>query len=184
MPISLNGSTNVITGVAVGGLPDGIVDTDMLAANAVSSAKLASGAGGKILQVVSVTKTGNFSSSSTSFTDITGCTLNITPSATSSKIYVTLFGGQWGLYSSGSYVGYAKIVRDSTDLVFGIVSYRDGSGHGNDGGTCALSYLDSPNTTSQVTYKAQVKSSVSGKEVYPTGSSGEGLTITAMEVAA
>ena len=41
MPISLNGSTNVITGVAVGGLPDGIVDTDMLAANAVSEAKLA-----------------------------------------------------------------------------------------------------------------------------------------------
>ena len=182
MAISLNGSTNVITGVAVGGLPDGIVDTDMLAANAVSSAKLASGAGGKILQVVSVTKTGNFSSSSTSFTDITGCTLNITPSATSSKIYVTLLGGQWGLYSSGNYAGFGKIVRDSTDLVFGIVSYRDGSG--NDGGTCALSYLDSPNTTSQVTYKAQVKSSLSGKEVYPTGSGGEGLTITAMEVAA
>ena len=39
MAISLNGSTNVITGVAVGGLPDGIVDTDMLAANAVTAAK-------------------------------------------------------------------------------------------------------------------------------------------------
>ena len=181
MPVTINGN-GTITGVSVGGLPDGIVDTDMLAANAVSSAKLASGAGGKILQVVSVTKTGNFSSSSTSFTDITGCTLNITPSATSSKIYVTLLGGQWGLYSSGNYAGFGKIVRDSTDLVFGIVSYRDGSG--NDGGTCALSYLDSPNTTSQVTYKAQVKSSLSGKEVYPTGSGGEGLTITAMEVAA
>ena len=44
MAISLNGSTNVITGVAVGGLPDGIVDTDMLAANAVTAAK-ASGIG-------------------------------------------------------------------------------------------------------------------------------------------
>ena len=39
MAISLNGSTNVISGVAVGGLPDGIVDTDMLAANAVTAAK-------------------------------------------------------------------------------------------------------------------------------------------------
>ena len=28
----LNGGTGVITGVSVGGLPDGIVDTDMLAA--------------------------------------------------------------------------------------------------------------------------------------------------------
>jgi len=39
MAIVINGSTNVIGGVAVGGLPDGIVDTDMLAANAVTSAK-------------------------------------------------------------------------------------------------------------------------------------------------
>ena len=137
---------------------------------------------GKILQVVSVTKTGQFSSSSTSFTDITGCTLNITPSSSSNKIFVTLLGGQWGLYSGGSYFSEGNIVRDSTELVHGIVSYREGSG--NSGTTCALSFLDSPNTTSQVTYKAQVKSSSSGKEVYPTGSGGEGLTITAMEVAA
>ena len=40
MPISINGN-GTITGVSVGGLPDGIVDTDMLAANAVSEAKLA-----------------------------------------------------------------------------------------------------------------------------------------------
>ena len=46
MPVSINGNTGVITGVAVGGLPDGIVDADMLA----------SGVGGKILQVVSTIK--------------------------------------------------------------------------------------------------------------------------------
>ena len=142
------------------------------------------GGGGGIIQVKSVTKTGEFSSGSTSYVDITGCTVNITPTSSTSKIYVTLLGGQFGMYSGGSYYSLAKIVRDSTDLVFGIVSYRDGSGHGNDGGTCALSYLDSPNTTSQVTYKAQVKSSVSGRNVYPTGSDGEGLTITVMEVSA
>jgi len=136
----------------------------------------------RVGQVVSVTKTGNFSSSSTSFTDITGCTVNITPSSSTSKIYVTLLGGQWGHYSGGSYFSEGNIVRDSTQLVFGIVAYRDGSGHGNDGGTRALSFLDSPSTTSQVTYKAQVRSSVSGKSVYPTGSNGEGLTITVMEI--
>ena len=38
MPISINGS-GIVTGISVGGLPDGIVDTDMLAANAVTSAK-------------------------------------------------------------------------------------------------------------------------------------------------
>ena len=40
MAIAINGS-GTLTGVSVGGLPDGIVDTDMLAANAVSSAKIA-----------------------------------------------------------------------------------------------------------------------------------------------
>jgi len=39
MALVFNGTTNVISGVAVGGLPDGIVDTDMLAANAVTEAK-------------------------------------------------------------------------------------------------------------------------------------------------
>ena len=39
MAISLNGGTGEITGVSVGGLPDGIVDTDMLADDAVTDAK-------------------------------------------------------------------------------------------------------------------------------------------------
>ena len=38
MAITING-TGTLTGVSVGGLPDGIVDTDMLAANAVTAAK-------------------------------------------------------------------------------------------------------------------------------------------------
>ena len=41
MPITINGS-GTIGGVSVGGLPDGTVDTDMLAANAVTEAKLGS----------------------------------------------------------------------------------------------------------------------------------------------
>ena len=42
MAIAINGSSNTITGIAVGGLPDGIVDTDMLAANAVTAPKIGS----------------------------------------------------------------------------------------------------------------------------------------------
>ena len=38
MPIAINGS-GTLTGISVGGLPDGIVDTAMLANNAVTSAK-------------------------------------------------------------------------------------------------------------------------------------------------
>ena len=46
MPVSINGNTGVVTGVAVGGLPDGIVDTDMLANNAVTAAKATGSAKG------------------------------------------------------------------------------------------------------------------------------------------
>lgn len=46
MAISINGSSNTITGLAVGGLPDGIVDTDMLANNAVTAAKATGSAKG------------------------------------------------------------------------------------------------------------------------------------------
>ena len=44
MAIQINGN-GTITGISVGGLPDGIVDTDMIAANAVTSAK-STGLGG------------------------------------------------------------------------------------------------------------------------------------------
>ena len=44
MALVLDGSANTIGGLAVGGLPDGIVDTDMLATNAVGTAKIADNA--------------------------------------------------------------------------------------------------------------------------------------------
>ena len=53
MAIALNGSTGIITGVSVGGLPDGIVDTDMIAAKAVTAEKRGAGA---ILQVLQTFK--------------------------------------------------------------------------------------------------------------------------------
>ena len=53
MPIAINGS-GTITGVSVGGLPDGIVDTDMIAATAVTAPKRGPGA---VLQVVQSVKT-------------------------------------------------------------------------------------------------------------------------------
>ena len=46
MALAFNGSSNIITGLAVGGLPDGVVDTDMLAANAVTAAKATGSAKG------------------------------------------------------------------------------------------------------------------------------------------
>jgi len=106
MPIGINGN-GTITGVTVGGLPDGIVDTDMLAANAVSSAKLASGAGGKILQVKQFRKTDIFSSNNNGFVDI-GVAVDITPVAAGSKILIRASYSGYSIKGSG---GAGKIVR-------------------------------------------------------------------------
>ena len=41
MAITINGSANTVAGLAVGGLPDGVVDADTLASNAVTNVKVA-----------------------------------------------------------------------------------------------------------------------------------------------
>ena len=67
MPITFNGN-GTVTGLAVGGLPDGTVDADTLAA----------GAGGKILQAVTASTTTQVETTSTTYAD-TGLTATITP---------------------------------------------------------------------------------------------------------
>ena len=157
MPVSINGNTGVITGLAVGGLPDGIVDADMLAANSVTSGKLASGVGGKILQVKQTFKNDTASTSSGSFSDISGLTVSITPSATSSKV---LYKGSLYLAYTGA-EGNFRLKRTiggtATDIGVSSVLDDDADGTFAIGGsslylTDNFEFLDSPNTTSAITY--------------------------------
>ena len=78
MPIVINGSGS-ITGISAGGLPDGIIQ----------AADLASGVGGKILQVKNVTKTDTFSSSLSQYVaaSVTGMDLAFTASSTSNRLF-------------------------------------------------------------------------------------------------
>ena len=78
MPITLNGS-GTVSGISVGGLPDGIIQ----------SADFASGVGGKVLAVSEALKKDSFSTNSTSFTDITGLSVTMTPASSSSKFLVS-----------------------------------------------------------------------------------------------
>ena len=136
--------------------------------------------GGKIHQVVqSSIVTSVQSTTSTSYVDMTNLTLNITPSATSSKI---LLIAQNAFKSAGSsYWTAITILRDSTDL--GQATY--GLGRVNDDSYQAIpvciTYFDSPSSTSQITYKMQFK--VEGGTAY---SSFEGAPsqLTAMEILA
>ena len=68
---------------------------------------------GNIIQVVSTTKTDTFSSNSDSFTDLTGLSVTITPTSTSSKILFIAslcYGCSSDSYASG------RLVRNSTPL--------------------------------------------------------------------
>jgi len=155
MPISITG-TGTVTGISVGGLPDAII----------TSAELASGAArsnfgaGAVLQVVSTTKTDVFSTTSTSFTDITGLSVSITPSSTSSKILVMCNVN--GSVSSASYQAGLRLVRDSTAIAIGDAASSRSRGFGQltSANTWQMTFagatfLDSPSSVASVTYKIQ-----------------------------
>ena len=93
MALTFNGSNNTIGGLAVGGLPDGVVDTDMVAANAINLAKLGatSGINGPILQVKQTFKqdTQSITSSST-YSVVFGLGTTMTLSNASNKILINL----------------------------------------------------------------------------------------------
>jgi hypothetical protein len=118
---------------------------------------------GSVLQTKSFTLTSATTISSNSFLD-TGLELAITPSSTSSKILITGFINCGAVYFSC----HILLVRDSTSLSVGdAASSRpqvySASHPGDDGWdsyattAVALNFLDSPNTTSSVTYKVQCK---------------------------
>ena len=171
MPIAINGS-GTVTGISVGGLPDGIVDADMLASNAVTAGKLASGVGGKILQVVSTTKTDTFSATANQTVDITGLSVSITPSSTSSKILIS-YSITAGI-TEGGFAGGILLLRDSTQIYLGDAASNrarisnfisiSNTGGGTDYNMVNASgeHLDSPSTTSAITYKLQAKTMGSG----------------------
>ena len=149
MALTLNGSNNTITGLAVGGLPDGIVDTDMIAANAVTLAK---STGRKVLQVLN----SQFSATinSTSYQSITGSSISITPSSTDSDVLVIVESA--GTMVTGSSNGLFQITRAGTEI-------HDGSAYANPGGIRALMpmysvYLDTGiSTTSATSYAVNFK---------------------------
>ena len=110
-----------------------------------------------VLQVVSTTKTDSFSVASTTYTDITGLSVAITPKFATSKILVLA-------NVSGSIVAYVQLVRGSTNICI-----ADAAGSrvratqsiytaaGNIPNNSSFSFLDSPSTTSTTTYKIQVR---------------------------
>jgi hypothetical protein len=172
----------------------------------ILSASLGTGVGGKVLQVVSTNKTDTFTSTATATTDITGMSVNITPASASNKILVmcsvnVAVGGSGaadilrGLkvvkVISGSTTNSSPIADTSGDEGLFTVFNQRSPYDGNGVLFSTIQYLDSPNTTSQITYKLQFGTGANaqagsiyinrtGSDDYMRGAS----TITATEIAA
>ena len=165
MPVTINGNGS-ITGLSVGGLGSGVVNSTTLADGAATGSKLGTGSIIKVLQTV---KTDTFSRNGSSWGDITGMNQSITPISTSSKVFVMVDLKIGADHGDSDY--NFKIVRGSTDIYIGDA---DGSKRRSSMGTgsygmpsntadgqyrieqVSLMFLDSPSTTSATTYKVQI----------------------------
>ena len=198
MAIVINGS-GTVTGLAVGGLPDGTVDAGTLATNSVDSAELIDGAvddshmaamaasklsgtvatarlpAGTVLQVVSGSGGGVVASTSNSYVE-TGLSAAITPSATSSKILI-IVDQNLASGGAGHWTAFA-LNRGSATIKGTAYIQRPGGSHLHT--QVAYNYLDSPNTTNATTYLTYFKATSGSASVNDNSAPS---TITLMEIA-
>ena len=115
---------------------------------------------GRVLQVVSTTKTDTFSTTSGSYVDVTGFSVSITPTSATSKIYAVVTLGF--CCASGARAAF-QLVRGSTAVGIGdasgsrtTASFSGGTSSPATLESTSFSFLDSPSTTSATTYKVQI----------------------------
>lgn len=157
MAVVLGNTT--ITGIGTGGLGSGVVNSTLLANSSVTRPKI--NIPGTVLQVVSTTLTGTFEAvSNYSVVTVTGYNATITPTSTTSKILILCHTH----YSANGTTYKGWIRRNGTDIFMGDVrgSRQRGSvglafaTDTNQSNTHFYCYLDSPGTTSAVTYQYHV----------------------------
>ena len=140
---------------------DGTTGVSLVQDGVITDANLPAGS---VLQVVSANFTSIFSASmrSTEVEDFTGVSLSVTPSATSSKILLIA-----SITYSVNEVNYPALAdisfrRGATDLGEYICSFGNVGDDNNAVGNLSITELDSPNTTSSVTYQLQGQQRVTG----------------------
>jgi len=187
MPITIAGS-GTITGLSAGGLPDASIVTADIADAAITRAKM--GYSGAILQVVQATHSTAVNINTSTYTD-TGLTGSITPTSASSKILVMINQQARNATSNPSFLGCRlKLLRGSTSIfdfanpTTGQDSFEitaDNGGNVRIAGYISVMYLDSPATTSSITYKTQASTNA-GTHAFQNNSSPSIMTF--FEVAA
>ncbi len=134
----------------------------------------------RVLQVVSATSSTAWSNNTNTYTDITGVTVDITPQATSSKIFVVV--SLAGAYKSTGNTTLDVEIRRGTTTILTAGSNFNTATTATNAGTVVLTYLDSPATTALRTYKVRGRSSAN---IAAVGSNlGGDSTITVFEISA
>ena len=173
MPVTINGNGS-ISGLSVGGLPNGTVDADTLATNSVTSTKIATGAigsVGKILQVKSASKVDVYGvpGNANGATDVPGLSVTMDAPASSSSKYLVMAS----VAAVSNFVGASILLNGTTtgQLLTGSNAASGGtngmspdltrttSNSAADGRQMSqfpLIVLDSPSTSATQTYKVQV----------------------------
>ena len=176
-------ATNLASGVT-GTLPVGSGGTGLTSGTTdqllkfTGSTTLASSAisTGKVLQVV----TGNTSSTVNNNTQnyATSNSVAITPTLATSKIFI-LVSQEWRMETAEAI--HLQIVRDSTVRVQTETGYQAGGAGDTNSGYWPYKFLDSPNSTSSITYSVKFKATTSGNAC-STQTNSTPSSITLMEI--
>lgn len=140
---------------------------------------------GGVLQVVHGVRTSILGTTSTS-SIASGITASITPSSSSSKVLISVSLN--GVYvDAGQTAAVFELYRGGSSITYlnDVVGYQTATG-ANNGESATTSYLDSPSSTSALTYEVYMRSH-NGNQIYinnyATGDGRSFSTITLMEIA-
>jgi hypothetical protein len=138
---------------------------------------------GSVLQVVQAVYKTAVSSTTSTYAD-TGLTATITPKFSTSKVLVLIVAAGVGKSTNNAWV-QLKVQKNSVDLfiINQFIAYT-ASGAESYIGNLASNYLDSPASTSALTYKVQIASGNNNPTVTMNASNGaDTSSITLMEIA-
>lgn len=150
---------------------------------------------GSVLQVVQTVKTDTFTTASTSFVDVTGMSVTITPTDTNNQV---LIRAVLQYSTNATPILQVRLLRGATEIASGTAagSRTTAAAAGYTGGAAIMQsleieFLDSPASTSAQTYKIQFRASTANNvhlnrtdsDTDNAGSARTASTITAMEVA-
>lgn len=178
MALVLDGTTGIVSA----NIADGTISANDLASGAITSAALPAGS---VIQVVNGTPMTNvFATTSTSYVDVTGLNATITPLNASSKILAIVFlsdfvslGTSYDTALRIALLRNSTIIQEQTNQLFG---YNASSSRV---GNSTIMYVDSPATTSSVTYKVQLHSRTGSQVEINTYWSTAKSSVILMEIA-